>query len=131
MAVLPDAAQRDDPDGVLGMDVLSRYFVVLDRQAMQLRLLDRDSAQARAYTGWTPIPLQKRALKTLPVEFWFLTARYNDHPVSTLLDLGAGLTLLNWDAANQMGVRTQAVREIRPAARGSARRAGQGRARPW
>ena len=84
MAVLPDGAQRGDPDGVLGMDVLSRYFVVLDRQAMQFHLLDRDSAQARAFTGWTPVPLQQRGLKNIPVTFWFLTARYNDHPVSTL-----------------------------------------------
>ena len=70
--MLPDGAQRGDPDGVLGMDVLSRYFVVLDRQAMQFHLLDRDSAQARAFTGWTPVPLQQRRLKNIPVTFWFL-----------------------------------------------------------
>lgn len=104
MGILPDVAQRGDPDGVLGTDILARYFVVLDRKTMQFHLLDRDSAQARAYAGWSSVPLQLRPLKTLPVEFWFMTVKYNDHPVSTLLDLGAGLTLLNWDAANQMDV---------------------------
>jgi predicted aspartyl protease len=114
MGVLPDSAQRGDPDGVLGMDVLTNYFVVLDRKSMQFQLLDRNSAQARAYTGWTSVPLQKRALKTVPVEFWFLTVRYNDHPISTLLDLGAGLTLFNWDAANQLGVRRKSFEKFGP-----------------
>lgn len=104
VAVLPDAAQHADPDGILGVDILSKYFVVLDRRTMQLRLLDRDSPQVKAYAGWTRVPLQLRQLKTLPVSFWFLNVRYNDHPVSTLLDLGAGLTLLNWEAADQMDV---------------------------
>ncbi|HVW75066.1 MAG TPA: aspartyl protease family protein [Rhizomicrobium sp.] len=104
IGVLPDIAQRGDPDGVLGTDILARYFVVLDRKTMKLRLLNRDSDQARAYANWSSVPLQLRPLKTLPVQFWFMTVRYNDHPVSTLLDLGAGLTLLNWDAADQMDV---------------------------
>jgi hypothetical protein len=105
MGVLPDAAQRGDPDGVLGMDVLSRYFVVLDRKSMQFSLLSRDSAQTKAYTGWTQVSLQQRKLKNLPVKFWFVNAHFNEHPIWTLFDLGAGMTLLNWDGANQMNVR--------------------------
>lgn len=104
IGVLPDAAQRGDPDGVLGMDILSRYFVVLDRQTMQLKLLDPGSAEAQGYAGWTSVALQQRKLKSLPVRFWFMNVRYNDHPVWTLLDMGAGLTLLNWDAATQMDI---------------------------
>ena len=114
IGVLPDAVQHADPDGILGMDILSRYFVVLDRRAMQLRLLDRTSPQAQAYRSWTALPLMQRPLKTLPVEFWFFTVRYNDHPVSTLFDLGAGLTLLNWDAANHLGVKEKPFRKYGP-----------------
>jgi predicted aspartyl protease len=104
IGILPDAAQRGDPDGILGIDILARYLVVLDRKAMQLRLVERTSAQAQAYADWTPLPLTKRPLKNLPVTFWYLTTRYNEHPVSSLFDLGAGLTLLNWDAAAQLGL---------------------------
>ena len=114
IGVLPDAVQHNDPDGILGMDILSRYFVVLDRKAMQLRLLDRNSAQAQAYRSWTALPLMQRSLKNLPVDFWFLTVRFNDHPISTLLDLGAGLTLLNWDAASRMGVREKSFQKYGP-----------------
>ncbi len=65
MGVLPDTEQKDDPDGVLGIDALSRYFVVLDRETLRLKLLPRDSAAAKAYAGWdrmalTPSPTQKR-----------------------------------------------------------------------
>ena len=37
MGVLPD--ESDPADGLLGMDALSRYLVVLDREQMRLKLL--------------------------------------------------------------------------------------------
>src|SRR5690348_4917812 len=38
MGVLPDI-EPGGPDGILGVDVLSRYFVVLDRSTMRMKLL--------------------------------------------------------------------------------------------
>jgi predicted aspartyl protease len=114
IGVLPDAAQRGDPDGVLGMDILARYFVVLDRKTMQMHLLDPHSAQAQAYRDWTAVPLIQRPLNNLPVSFWFVSARFNGHAISSLFDLGAGLTLLNWDAADQLGVHEKSYRRYGP-----------------
>ena len=114
IGVLPDAAQRGDPDGVLGMDILARYFVVLDRKTMQMRLLDPAGPQAQAYRDWTSVPLLQRPLKNIPVSFWFVNARYNGRFISSLFDLGAGLTLLNWDAAAQLGVHEKTYRRYGP-----------------
>src|ERR1700744_2294420 len=46
VAVLPDDGP-DEPDGVLGVDVLARYFVVLDRSTMRLKLLPPGSDSAK------------------------------------------------------------------------------------
>ena len=47
MGVLPDT-EYSDPDGILGVDVLSRYFVVLDRGTMRIKLLPPGVSSARA-----------------------------------------------------------------------------------
>jgi len=101
--VLPDDGS-DEPDGVLGVDVLARYFVVLDRSTMRLKLLPPGSDSARPYQDWAEAELTSRALKNLPVNFWYLGARFNDHRFTTLFDLGAGITIMNWDAAEKLGV---------------------------
>jgi predicted aspartyl protease len=109
MGVLPDTEGRGDPDGVLGIDVLSRYFVVLDRASMQLRLLPREGGAARDYAGWEQIPLIPHPLKNIPVDFWYVTMAFNGHVFPALFDLGAGITLLNWPAAERLGVERRAA----------------------
>ena len=103
MGVLPDRA--DQGDGVLGLDILERYFVVLDRTAMRLKLLTPGSAAARSYRDWTAVPMTPRALKSAPIHFWYLSVRFNERRFTSLFDLGGGTTLLNWDAGNELGVR--------------------------
>jgi predicted aspartyl protease len=115
MGVLPDSEERGDPDGVLGIDVLSRYFVVLDRAGMQLRLLPRDGGAAKDYAGWNQVPLTPRPLKNIPVDFWYVTMAVNGHVIPALFDLGSGITLLNWQAAERLGVEKRAaVRKYGP-----------------
>jgi predicted aspartyl protease len=103
IGVLPDNG-GDEPDGVLGLDVLARYFVVLDRQAMLFKLLPPGAASARPYQDWAEARLTERPLKKFPIHFWYLSARFNDRRFTTLLDLGAGVTMMNWDAAEELGL---------------------------
>jgi predicted aspartyl protease len=109
MGVLPDSEGHGDPDGVLGIDVLSRYFVVLDRASMQFQLLPRDGGAAMDYARWEPVALTPRPLKNIPVDFWYVTIAFNDHVVPALFDLGCGITLLNWQAAERLGVEKRAT----------------------
>jgi predicted aspartyl protease len=103
VGVLPDSEQGKDPDGVLGIDVLSRYFVVLDRRHMQFRLLAPGTQNADDYADWVAVPLEPRPLKIIPVNFWYITTVFKDQPINCLFDLGSGLTLFNWDAAARLG----------------------------
>ena len=107
MGVLPDTEQKDDPDGVLGVDALSRYFVVLDRSTMRLKLLPREAA--KAYTGWDRMTLTPRPLKNLAVTFWFVSTAFNGHIMPALFDLGSGITLMNWMAAERLGMERHAA----------------------
>jgi predicted aspartyl protease len=104
LGVLPDG-EPSDPDGILGVDILARYFVVLDRGAMRLKLLPPGAAAARSYAGWAKAELTPHFLKKLPIQFWYLKTRFNDRNLTALFDSGAGTILMNWDAAERLGVR--------------------------
>jgi predicted aspartyl protease len=103
IGVLPNAG-ADEADGVLGLDVLARYFVVLDRNAMRLKLLAPEPASAKPYEDWAQAKLTARPLRKFPISFWYLNARFNQRRFTTLFDLGAGTTMMNWDAAEELGV---------------------------
>ena len=104
IGVLPETSSAD-PDGILGVDFLSHYFVVLDRATMQLKLLPPGEDSARPYRDWAEARLTPRLLKKFPIRFWYLSARFNDRNINTLFDLGAGTTMMNWHAAERLGVR--------------------------
>ena len=104
MGVLPDT-EASGPDGILGIDVLARYFVVLDRSTMRIKLLEPGAVSARAYNDWSEVELIPRPLKRFAVQFWYLKTRFNDSGITSLFDLGASLTMLNWGAAERLGVR--------------------------
>jgi hypothetical protein len=110
----PTATATPGIDGILGIDVLDRYFVVLDRAAMRLMLLAPDSTATQFYRGWPSVTLTPRPLKNIPIEFWYMTAEIDHVRFTTLLeparftallDLGADFTMMNWPAAEQLGVR--------------------------
>lgn len=102
MGVLPET-EPSGLDGILGVDVLARYFVVLDRSTMRIKLLEPGAVSARAYRSWSDAELIPRRLKKFDIQFWYLKARFNGSSITSLFDLGANLTMLNWDAAERMG----------------------------
>lgn len=93
------------PDGVLGVDVLARYFVVLDRENMLLKLLPPGEGSARGFSRWTQAELLQRPFKKFAIEFWYLRTRFNGQRLTALFDMGAGITIMNWQAAERLGVR--------------------------
>jgi len=103
IGVLPESSSAD-PDGILGVDVLSHYFVVLDRGTMRFKLLQPGEASAQGYRHWAAARLTSRPLKKFPIRFWYLSTRFDDQNIMTLFDLGAGITMMNWHAAERLGV---------------------------
>jgi hypothetical protein len=103
LGVLPDS-ESAGPDGVLGTDVLAKYFVVLDRGAMRIKFLPPGEDSARDFADWAQTSLVPRPLKNFPIQFWYLKTRFNDRTITSLFDLGAGTTMMNWEAAERLGL---------------------------
>jgi predicted aspartyl protease len=110
MGVLPD--DSDPADGLLGMDALSNYLVVLDRSAMRLKLLTPDDDEAASFHNWPSLSLTRRPVKDTAASLWLMRASVGGVSVTSLLDMGSGMTILNWNAAEQLGLkRTSFPRE--------------------
>jgi predicted aspartyl protease len=110
MGVLPD--DSDPADGLLGMDALSRYLVVLDREQMRLTLLAPEGGADAAFRSWPSLSLIRRPVKDTAASLWLMRANIGGASVPSLLDMGSGMTILNWNAAELMGLkRTNFPRE--------------------
>lgn len=111
MGVLPD--EPDPADGLLGMDALSNYLVVLDRSSMRLKLLMPE--EGGDFRSWPSLALTRRPLPDTSANLWLMRASVSGVSVTSLLDMGAGMTILNWNAAEQLGLkRTNFPREGLP-----------------
>ena len=115
MGVLPDGEARTD--GVIGIDALANYTVVLDRTRMRLKLLAPASKETIDYRDWDAVALMPRQLKGVKASFWYTRANFNDQRFAALLDLGAGVTILNWKAAEALGIRQRDYAYLGPPAK--------------
>lgn len=109
MGVLPDDASPMDgvqsADGILGMDALSHYFMVMDHDTLQVKLMDPNDPGATAYRDWPSERLVPYQARDMDITFWWMNAKFGGENVTALLDMGSGITMLNWEAAERMGLR--------------------------
>ncbi len=102
IAILDDPGTGpEEPDGVLGIDVLHRYFLAFDSESRRFRLF-APAAAPKPYADWPSVPMSPRRLRGLKVDFWFVDARYAGYPATTLLDLGTGVNILTWELARHL-----------------------------
>jgi predicted aspartyl protease len=103
MGVLPD--ESGPADGLLGMDALSNYLVVLDRPGLRMKLLSPDVAEDAPFRSWPYLSLTRRTVNDTAASLWLMRANVSGLSVTSLLDMGSGMTILNWDAAEQLGLK--------------------------
>ncbi len=103
MGVLPNDMEASD--GVLGMDALANYTLLLDRDAMRLKLLTPGDKTPMDYHSWPGTDLKARAFRDGAISFWTMNSSIKGVGITTILDMGAGMTMLNWAAAEKLGYR--------------------------
>jgi predicted aspartyl protease len=107
MGVLPDdvtPAGEQGADGILGMDALSQYFMVMDHDTLQMRLMEPSDPGATFYRQWPSEKLTPYQAHDMDVTFWWLHAKFGGRTVTALLDMGSGITMINWEAAESLGL---------------------------
>ena len=109
LGVLPDDLKPADgvqgADGILGMDALSNYFLMMDHDALRLKLMDPAGPDTEPYRHWPSAELTPYRARDMNVTLWWLRAKFGDQSVTALLDMGSGITMLNWNAAEKLGLR--------------------------
>ena len=106
VADLPNPVHSDDEaDGILGLDILERYDLLFDHATQTFHLYSRRGGLPHSVSGWNQVRLQHQKLPTTPCAFWFFGTLLNHSASATLLDLGAGITVVNWPMAEKMGFR--------------------------
>lgn len=108
MGVLPDDIQSADStlstDGILGMDTLSHYFLVMDHDALRFKLMDPADPAGRVYRRWSSERLMPHRIKDSDITLWWVDAKFGGKTFTTLLDMGSGITMINWNAAEKLGL---------------------------
>lgn len=107
MGVLPDDVTpvgEQGADGILGMDALSKYFMVMDHDALQVKLMDPRDPGAALYRQWPSERLTPYQAHDMDITFWWLHAKFGGRTVTALLDMGSGITMINWEAAEGLGL---------------------------
>ena len=109
LGVLPDDINPPEgvlgADGILGMDALSNYLLVMDHDALRLKLMDPASPDADVYRKWSSALLTPYQAKGMDITLWWLRAKFGNQDVTALLDMGSGITMLNWNAAEKLGLK--------------------------
>lgn len=91
-------------DGILGVDFLGRYAVGFTTRDRAVRLYPPDLVGQRSYRGWASIPLEPEYIGESGAAVFFLDINIGDQRIPAAFDLGAGLNLINWAAARNLGL---------------------------
>jgi len=101
IASLPgETAAGDDIDGVLGIDFLRRYAVGFSTGDRVLRLYPPEQVRDKSYRGWASLPLEPVRIGERGTALYFFEIEIAGQKLPALFDLGAGINMINWPAAD-------------------------------
>lgn len=105
IAAMPgEAVARTGIDGILGVDFLRRYAVGFSIEDRVIRLYPPARLDGRSYRGWTAIPLEVLYVGDTRTALYFFEIDVGGVKMPAIFDLGAGLNMMNWSAANSLGL---------------------------
>lgn len=101
-------------DGILGLDFLRRYGVGFSARERVIRLYPPELIGTRTYRGWASVTLKPETIGTGGATIYLFNVYMGDERIPALLDLGAGVNLVNWPAARRLRLRPEELVEDRP-----------------
>jgi len=105
LASLPgETVARMGIDGILGVDFLRRYAVGFSTRDQVIRLYPPDLLDRDSYWGWTSVPLELLTVGDTQTALYFFEIEVGALRMPAVFDLGASLNMMNWAAANSLGL---------------------------
>ena len=96
------AAPRKTPKGVLGLDFLTRYFVLIDSNAQRIEFYDRDAPPPEQVKKWAATNLERESFGQDSGELYVIKPKLNNRAIPFILDLGASGTIINYPALRSL-----------------------------
>lgn len=112
--ILPDwEPSRRPPQGVLGLDFLTRYIVQFDAGEKKLRLYNPADDMAGLVSSWSRAPIKADDFGQSSGMLYRVIVEMQGRPIPCIIDLGASGTLLNYSALRRLltGVFVNGTRE--------------------
>ena len=91
-------------DGLLGVDFLRRYAVGFTTADRVVRLYPPDLVARRSYRGWASVPLEAKPVRGSGAALYFIDIEIDGWKIPAMFDLGAGLNIINWAGARNLGL---------------------------
>ena len=91
-------------DGILGVDFLQKYAVGFSAEHRVVRLYPPELVSRRAYRGWAAVPLDPVYVGESRAALYFFEISSGHQRIRAFFDLGAGLNMVNWPAADSLGL---------------------------
>ena len=92
----------ETPQGVLGLDFLSRYALHIDPGAQTIKLYSKTPEEIATERGWSRTRLRPTLFKTGARPLYIVNARIRSRLYPFILDLGASGTVMNSAAAQDI-----------------------------
>lgn len=87
-------------DGILGMDFLGQYQLLIKADENRIYLIDENTAEPDITRQWTPVQLFGNPFLETETRLHFFNLRVGSHIIPALLDTGSEINLINWNATN-------------------------------
>lgn len=108
--IIPDWSRpKRSPKGVVGLDFLTRYDVLIDATDKVIRLYDRDAPPRALMRAWTSTPLVADTLGASERNLYRAKVFFEGKPIPCLVDLGASGTIVNYRALERILSRSYSV----------------------
>ncbi len=105
VALLVDESPvREQVDGILGVDFLSRYAVWYSPTERVLRFYPKQLVANRAYARWSSIELSRMRVGTGDASVYAFDMFVEGERITTIFDLGATFNLMNRRAARRLDI---------------------------
>jgi len=104
VAVLPEREEIDaeafsiDPGGIIGMDILGEYNILVNSDEKQIYFIPYKYPKPFLSRDWKPVYLYHNPYSVLDKNLHFFDVRVGNHIIPAILDSGAEFNVINWNA---------------------------------